>query len=65
MKTNIKKYISQENEKTNRNQIIAQKGINTWAVSLVRYSGPFLKWMREELHQINQRKRKLMTIYKA
>ena len=22
------------------------KGINTWAVSLVRYSGPFLKWTR-------------------
>ena len=25
------------------------KGINTWAVPLVRYSGPFLKWTREEL----------------
>ena len=22
------------------------KGINTWAVHLVRYSGPFLKWTR-------------------
>ena len=25
------------------------KGINIWAVSLVRYSGPFLKWTRDEL----------------
>ena len=25
------------------------KGINTWAVILVRYSGPFLKWTRDEL----------------
>ena len=25
------------------------KGINTWAVVLVRYSGPFLKWIRDEL----------------
>ena len=25
------------------------KGINTWAVNLVIYSGPFLKWTREEL----------------
>ena len=25
------------------------KGINTWAVPLVRYSGPFLKWSKEEL----------------
>ena len=25
------------------------KGIDTWAVSFVRYSGPFLKWTRDEL----------------
>ena len=25
------------------------KGINTWAVPLVRYSRPFLKWTRDEL----------------
>ena len=24
------------------------KGINTWAVFLIRYLGPFLKWTREE-----------------
>ena len=29
------------------------KGINIWAVSLVRYSGPFLKWTRDELKQID------------
>ena len=27
------------------------KGINTWAVTLVRYSGPFLKRTRDELRQ--------------
>ena len=41
------------------------KGINTWAVLLVRYSGPFLKWTREELKQMDQRTRKLMTMHKA
>ena len=41
------------------------KGINSWAVPLVRYSGTFLKLTREELKQIDQRTRKLMTIYKA
>ena len=41
------------------------KGINTWAVRLVRYSGPFLKWTREELRQMDQRIRKLMTMHKA
>ena len=30
------------------------KGINTWAVPRVRYSGPFLKWT-SELKQIDQR----------
>ena len=39
--------------------------MNTWAVFLVRYSGPFLKWNREELQQINQTTRKLMTIHRT
>ena len=34
----------------NRNLI---KEINTWAVSVVRYSGSFLKWTRE-LKQMDQ-----------
>ena len=41
------------------------KGINTWAVSLVRNSGYSLKWTREELKQMDQRTRNLMTIHKA
>ena len=41
------------------------KGINTWAVPLVRYSGPFLKWTRDELRQMDQRTRKLMTMHKT
>ena len=41
------------------------KGINSWAVILIRYSGHFLKWAREELKQIDQRTRKLMTMHKA
>ena len=40
------------------------KGINTLAVPLVRYSGPFLKWTRED-EQMNLRTRKLMTVHKA
>ena len=39
--------------------------LNTWAVSLVRYSGPFLKWIREELEQMDQGTRKQMTMHKA
>ena len=41
------------------------KRINTWAVLLVWYSGPFLKLITEELRQIDQRTRKLLTIHWA
>ena len=41
------------------------KGINTWAVPLLRYSGPFLKWTRDELKQMDRITRKLMTMPKA
>ena len=36
------------------------KGINTWAVPLVRYSRLFLKWTREELKQMQLRKVRTM-----
>ena len=32
---------------------------------LVRYSGPILKWAREELKQMDQRTRKLMIMHKV
>ena len=51
-----------EKKLSSRNLI---KGINTWAVHVVRYSGPFLKWTRDELRQMDQRTRKIMTIHKA
>ena len=41
------------------------KEINTWAVHFVRYSRPFLKWTRDELKQMDQRTRNLMTIYRV
>ena len=51
-----------ETKLSSRNLI---KGINTWAVPRVRYSGPFFKWTRDELKQMDQRTRKLMTMHKA
>ena len=37
------------------------KGINPLAVTPRKLSGPFLKWTREELKQMDQRKRQIMT----
>ena len=68
MKDKIKKeYLRRtrkllETKLSSRNLI---KGINTWAVSLIRYSRPFVKWTREKLKQMDQRTRKLMTIHKT
>ena len=39
------------------------KGINTWVVHLIRYSGTILKWTRDELKQMDQRIKKLMTLH--
>ena len=64
MKEKIKKEYLKRNKKLlatklyNTNFI---KGINTCAVTL----GPFLKWTREELKEMDQRIRKHMTMYKA
>ena len=49
--------------KLNGNNII--KAINTWAVSVVRYSAPFLDWRKEEIQELDRRTRKLMTMHKA
>ena len=39
------------------------EGINTWALPLVIYLGPFLKWTKDELKQMDQRTRKIMTMH--
>ena len=67
MKDKIKKeYLRRtrkllETKLSSRNLI---KGIDTWAVLLVRYFGRFLKWTRDKLKQMDQRTRKLMTMHK-
>ena len=67
-KTKFKKNISGELENYSRQSSLAEtwsKEKNTWAVPLVRYSRPFLKWTRDECRQMDQRTRKLMTMHKV
>ena len=49
--------------KLNGGNIIA--GINTWAISLLRYSAVFLDCAGTELEQMGTRTRKLMTMHRA
>ena len=39
------------------------QGVNTWAVSLLRYSAAFISWRKCELQAIDKETRKLFTIY--
>ena len=41
------------------------RGVNTWAVSLLRYSAAFVSWRESELQAIDRKIRKLFTIYGA
>ena len=38
-------------------------GVNTWAVSLLRYSAVFASWRESELQAIDRKTRNLFTIY--
>ena len=40
-------------------------GVNTWAVSLLRYSAAFVSWRNSELQARDRKTRKLFTIYGA
>ena len=41
------------------------RGVNTWAVSLWRYSAAFVSWKKSELKAIDRKTRKFFTIYGA
>ena len=41
------------------------RGVNTWAVSLLRYSAAFVSWSKSELQAIDRKTRKFYTIYGA
>ena len=41
------------------------RGVNTWAVSLLRYSAAFASWRKSELQATDRKTRKLLTIYGA
>ena len=49
--------------KTKLNSGNVFKAINTWAVSVVRYSAAFLGWSRLQLEEIDRRTRKLLTMH--
>ena len=68
MKLNVsKEYISRLRKvlKSKLNGRNLVRGVNTWAVSLLRYSGAFVSWRKSELQTIDRKTRKLFIIYGA
>ena len=68
MKLNVsKEYIRRLrkilNSKRNGEDLV--HGVDTWAVSLLRYSAAFVSWRKSELQAIDRKTRKLFTIYRA
>ena len=41
------------------------RGVNTWELSLLRYSAAFVSWRTSELQAIDRKTRKLFSIYGA
>ena len=41
------------------------QGVNTWAVSFLRYSAAFVRWRKGMLQSIDKKARKLFTIYRG
>ena len=38
------------------------KGINTWAIGVVRYSAGVLDWSKDDLRQMDPKTRKMLTL---
>ena len=41
------------------------RGVNTWAVPLIRYSAAFVSWRKSELQAIDRKTREMFTMYEA
>ena len=68
MKLNVsKEYITRLRKvlKSKLNGVNFVRGVNPWAVSLLRYSAAFVSWRKSELEAVDRKTRKLFTIYGA
>ena len=68
MKLNVSKEYIRRIRKVLKSKLNGENlvcGVNTWTVSLLRYSAAFVSWSRSELEAIDRKSRKLFTIYGA
>ena len=68
MKENITKEYKRRVRKVLETKLNGEnmiKGINTWALSLIRYSAAFFDWTKEEKQGVDRKTRKLITMHKG
>ena len=68
MKLNVLKQYIRRIRKVSKSKLNGENlvhGVNTWAVSPLRYSAAFACWRKSELQAIDRKTRKLLTIYGA
>ena len=66
MKLNISKEYIRRLRKVLKSKLNGENllhGVNTWAVSLLRYSAAFVSWRKSELQAAHRKTRKLFSIY--
>ena len=63
LKEYIRKFRKVLKSKLNGGNLV--RVVNTWEVSLLRYSPAFVSWMKKELQALDRKTRKLFTIYGA
>ena len=68
MRLNVSKEYIRRLRKTLKSELNSRnlvRGVNTWVVSLLRYSAAFVSWRKSELQTEDRKTRKLFTIYGA
>ena len=68
MRLNVSKEYIRRLRKTLKSKLNSRnlvRGVNTWVVSLLRYSAAFVSWRKSELQTKDRKTRKLFTIYRA
>ena len=68
MKLNVSKEYIRRLRKVLRSKLNGGnlvRGVNTWAVPLLRHSTAFVSWSKSELQAIDRKARNLSTIYAA
>ena len=62
---NLKEYIRRIRNVLKSKRNGGNLGVNTWAVSLLRFSASFVNWKKSELQAIDRKTRTLLIIYGA